>query len=129
MEKGWHKVAIETFSKVDKIKNTVSSEHRLGVTDFARSKKWREDLIESDVIEVVDRTETAGYLISPAGMKSIISRINELEKELERARVDALFDARKDIQNWTTGEKLVENALQNLDELRKHIRGSLDGDN
>lgn len=116
------------MERVEKIKRTVSSQPRVGLTEFARSKKWRESLEVQDIIEIVDRTETAGYLVSPEGMRILLDSIETLEKEVEQSYVDALFASREGMDDWLSGDDLALRAKESLRTRESRIRRLLDGD-
>ena len=101
--------------------------NRIGLSDFSHGRKWRDDLASARIIEIVDRTETAGWLISDNGLGSLIGRIEELEDELEQARLSALFAARAKRENWAEGEALAEAAKASARSRRAAIEEAADG--
>lgn len=127
MEKRWRKMSASTIDKVNKIKSEKSA-HRLGLTELTRSKAWRQILNENDILEIVDRTETAGFILSQEGLDSIIEFIESLEEELEEKRVDAIFEARKNLNNWMSGEELAQKAVESFNKNEEKWRAITDGD-
>ena len=100
--------------------------NRIGLSDFSHGRKWREDLANASILEIVDRTETAGWLISDDGLASLVSRIEELEDELEHARLAAIFAARSDRDSWAKGDALAEAAKASARARRKAIEEAAD---
>ena len=103
----------------------VASQPRVSVTDFARGRRWREELPQCDVMEVVDRTETAGYLVSP---KALVDALSELEAQVEQLSVAAMLDARGDCDTWLQGDELANSALESFDMRVVALKEVLSGD-
>lgn len=118
----------DTIDRVASIRGKVHSDSRVSVTDFARGRRWREELPQCGVIEIVDRTETAGFLLSKEGMNSLLETIDSLEEQVERAQIDAMFAARSDYQNPLEGDSLVEGALASFEARKDALREILDVD-
>ena len=96
--------------KVEGVYLGARSVGRIGLSDFSHGRKWRDDLENALVLEIVDRTDTAGWLVSGAGMDSIMEHIARLEDELEEANVRALIAAREGRSSWKSGSELAEAA-------------------
>ena len=101
---------------------------RIGLSDFSHGRKWRDDLGKASVIEIVDRTETAGWLVSDEGMASLVGRIEALEDELEQARLSALFAARAGRADWKSGAELADAAKKSARARRASIERAARGD-
>lgn len=114
--------------KVESIRRFVVPDQRIGLTDLARSKDWREALLVHEIVEVVDRTETAAYLVSPDGMRALMEKISALEEELEQAEIDALFSAREDMDDWSSGNVLASKAKDRLRASIEALGGISDAD-
>lgn len=80
---------------------------RIGLSDFSHGRKWRDELVSSPILEIVDRAETAGWLISDDGLGSLVRRIEELEEEIEQARLAAIFAARSSRDTWLERDDLA----------------------
>ena len=106
----------------------VASQPRVSVTDFARGRRWREELPQCDVMEVVDRTETAGYLVSPKAMRALVDALSELEAQVEQLSVAAMLDARGDCDTWLQGDELANSALESFDMRVVALKEVLSGD-
>ena len=100
--------------------------NRIGLSDFSHGRKWREDLADASILEIVDRTETAGWLLSDDGLGSLVGRIQELEDELEQARLAAIFASRADRDSWARGDELAEAAKASARARRKAIEEAAD---
>lgn len=101
--------------------------NRIGLSDFSHGRKWRDDLAEKGVLEIVDRSETAGWLVSDESMGSLVDRIGTLEDELEQARLEVLFAARAHRDSWMQGEELAEAAKASARKRRKSIEEAARG--
>ena len=113
--------------KVSRFQNTVSSTTRIGVSEFARSREWREQLPQIGCLEVVDRNGVVGYLLSPDFAQALSAHITELEEQDERAAIAAMIEARKNRTEFATGEALKNDALAYLDEHLTEMQGAVDG--
>ena len=69
---------------------------RVGISEFARGKTWRNLLAEAGCVEVTDRAGTIGLLLTPDYAEDVSAYIAQLESELEQAYVRALFEMRAD---------------------------------
>lgn len=117
--------AEDTFSKV---RGVISGGARLGVSDFARSREWRGQLAEQGIVEVVDRTDTVGYVLSPEYVQALTEFVDQLEEELEQAHIRMMLDQRRDYSDPSSGEQLSVAAKAHLKEKSAKIREFLDGD-
>ena len=116
------------LEKAELIRNNAIERPRIGVTEFARSKKWRSELERCGALEIIDRNETTGYVLSPDGMKSLLDAIDTLEEEIERMQIDAIFAARPSAETVLSGDELEQEAVDRLRSRKNAIRQALDGD-
>lgn len=100
---------------------------RIGLSAFSHGRKWRDDLNDASILEIVDRSETAGWLISDEGMESLIGRIEDLEIELEQAHISSLLAAREGRNKWTRGEKLASAAKASAHKRKAAIEEATNG--
>ena len=114
--------------RVEFIRGFVSPDQRISLTELTRSKGWRDDLVNCDIMEVVDRSDTAAYLVSPEGMKALLKAIDLLEEEAERTQIDLLFSSRQHLNDWSSGERLATKAKQYLDSREAALKGVLNVD-
>ena len=114
--------------KVHTFKSTVGSGRRIGVSELARSKEWRDELGSEGCLEVVDRTETVGYVMDASYADALVSYIDSLEHELEQAHIRELFALRRQASQPLSGAELTAAALAELDRHEPAIREFLDGD-
>ena len=112
--------------KVDTFQNVVNSGNRIGVSEFARSREWREQLPELGCLEVVDRNGVVGYMLAPDYAQAMSAHITELEEQEERAAIAAMLDARRDRTEPAAGEELRRGALAHLSEHFDEMAESVD---
>lgn len=112
--------------KARRVCNVIDGQRRLGVSDFARSKEWRTSLVAEGCLEVVDHSETIGYVMAPEYAAALTGYIRELEEELENAHIRMLFDLRKEYTEDLSGEDLAQKAIADLDANQKQIKEFLD---
>ena len=102
------------LEKMEVMRRASSSNGRISLTELARSKGWRDRLADQGVMEVMDRTETAAFLIAPQEMDLLLEAIEMLEEQVEQADVDAIVACRAQRQNWQAGSRLAEQAKASL---------------
>ena len=120
-------MTIEELDRIHAIRNSVQSHQRLGLTDLSRSRQWRDDLLTYDIMEIIDRTDTTGYLVSVNGMQALLDAITRLEEELEQIQIDALFASREQLENWEHGNELALKAKQALSQAQSMVRKPANG--
>lgn len=113
---------------VERFQDAISSVERIGVSEFARSKSWREKLPTAGCFEVTDRNGVVGYMLAPEYAKAINVKMLELEAQAEKAQIDAMFAARADYDEIKEGQELVTAALNYFDENIEELLGAVDGD-
>lgn len=118
----------EVLERIDSLKKASRPIGHITVTDLARSKEWRKELPKVGVMEITDRGETAGWLVSEKDIEAIVYAVIELERELEEASLTAMFHARPhdDLADWKSGSELKTEALQYLEEHGEGIKETLD---
>ncbi|MBQ0140476.1 MAG: hypothetical protein KBT36_14425 [Kurthia sp.] len=128
------KMSVEMLERVEKVKSFELPE-RLSVTKLARSSEWRSSLQEKEILEILDRTETIGIMLSLEAFEGIQMYIKELEAEIELMehekeilQVQTIVESRKDYTNYLSGKELEDAALQLLDEGTAQVRGILNDD-
>lgn len=100
---------------------------RIGMSEFARGKAWRSDLADAGCVEVTDRSDTVGLLLTTDYAKELSDYIKQLESELEQAHIEMLFELRKNYADPTSGADLADAALAEFDAREDRIRKFLDG--
>lgn len=116
------------LERVSKIEKQAQPTNRVSLTDLSRSRKWREDLFEYGIIEVVDHSETAAWLLSDSDMSLLLGTIDSLLEEVEALQVNALIDARSQRTDWQSGDKLANKAKASLKKRRAAMEKVLDGE-
>lgn len=104
------------------------SEKRIGVSEFARGKAWRKSLEETGCVEVTDRSDTVGLLLTPEYASELASYIQQLENELEQAQIEMIFELRRQYSAPKSGKELEDAALAEFNAREDSIREFLDGD-
>ncbi len=98
---------------------------RVPVTEIARGKDWRRMLPEQGCLEIVDRNDTVGFVLSPDYAKYIGERIDQLQEDLEQAELEDLFRVRDSYGEAVSGEELRLAARALFDENSTAIEGYL----
>ena len=111
-------------NSIDQIRQAAHPAPRISLTELARSTKWRKSMAEYAVVELCDRSETAGYLVSAVGMQEILDRLEELERELEQAQLEAIVSQRDGTTDWKSGSDLADEASALLDERIAQAEGT-----
>ena len=117
----------EVLERAGSVRDRVSGRPRISVTELSRSKDWRERLPEVGVIEITDRGDTAGWLLSAQDMAAIIEGYSYLEEEVERAQIAAIFDARQGSRPLSKGA-LKEAVRESFEVRRDELRDAIDAD-
>lgn len=116
------------MEKMQEVRSQVQPSARMSLTDFARGKKWREELPERGVIEIMDRVDTAGWLVSVEYMSSLVATIDQLAYELEEAQIDEMIAARSNYNDWCSGEELALRSIEDLHARKDDIMAIINGD-
>lgn len=103
------------YDSSEVLRRAIREAPRLGVTEFARSKTWRQKLDECRAVEVLDRSETVGYLVSPQLIEALFNTIDDAGELIDNLDAQLMFAERKDCNNWMSGKELEEAALKELD--------------
>lgn len=118
---------VEMMERLDRFKRASKPSGHITVTELARGKEWRRELPEVGMMEVTDRGETAGWLVSQEDLEAFVYAIVSLEEELEERSIAAIFEARPpETRNWMTGEELKREALEYLDEHYDELTAIID---
>lgn len=111
----------ELLQRADAVRDAAAKRAKMSVTELSRGKAWRYELPRVGVIEITDRGDTAGWLISSEDMAAIIEGYTRLQEEVEQAQIDALFASRPDTDPLT-GDMLRETARNQLDARLNEIK-------
>lgn len=115
--------------KIDKFQTMVGSSERVGLSEFARSKSWRDRLPEAGCFEVVDRTgNVVGYVLAPDYAVALNKRMIDLEEQVERTQIAAMFKVREGYTDLKTGADLKAGALDYFDKNIDALIEIVDGD-
>lgn len=114
--------------KVERFQDIVNPTERIGVSEFARSRTWRDRLPQTGCLEVVDRGGVVGYMLDPSYARAISAHVADLEMALERAQIAAMLHAREDRSDAKSGTELREAALAAFDRRADELAGIIDGD-
>ena len=108
-------MTLEQNDTLDQARKAANPMPRVSLTELSRSTKWRKNMVEYAIVELCDHSETAGYLVSPAGMEDILARLEELEHELEEAQLAAIVAQRGNNNVWESGEDLASSVANLFD--------------
>lgn len=112
-----------TMQKLSEVRSRINDDNRVSLSDFSRGKEWRKKLSRDEFMELQEHGERMAWIISEEGMREVVDYIAELEEQLERASVEAMFRARSGREDWKSGDELKDAALayfrDNRDELMK----------
>lgn len=114
--------------KVQAFQDMVGTTERVGVSEFARSKGWRDKLPAVGCLEVVDRSGVVGYMIAPDYAEALSAKISDLEDQVERTQIAAMFEAREGRVDVASGGSLGKTALSYFDEHSDELLEIVDGD-
>ncbi len=113
--------------RVDRFQGMLASAERVGVSEFARSKDWRDRLPIDGCFEVIDRAGIVGYMLDPAYARALNDKILDLESQLERSQIAAMFQTRANRVDVKTGDGLTGDALSYFDAHADELTGIIDG--
>jgi 5'-deoxynucleotidase YfbR-like HD superfamily hydrolase len=96
---------------------------RVSLTDLGRSNAWRRKLSSKGVLQLMDRSDTAAFVVSVDAMNDLLDSLDEYESQLETASVRDMFEARKHRTDIKSGNGLRDAAAASFD---ARIDGLLD---
>ena len=111
--------------KVERFQDIVDPAERVGVSEFARSRTWRDRLPQTGCLEVVDRGGVVGYMLDA---RAISAHVADLEAALERAQIAAMLHAREGRSDAKSGAELREAALSSCDRRADELTRIINGD-
>ena len=117
--------ALDTFEELQRKTQHVP---RLSLTDLARTSQWRKDLPACGLIEVMDRTDTAGWLVSDGYMNDLLNLVQDLSNEQEQQQIKAMLDAREAYQDWQSGDALLSSSLERFEARKGQLKAAVRGD-
>jgi len=115
-------------TQVDEIRSAVTLTPRIGVTELGRSTGWRDQLKDHAILEIVERADTVGYLISYRGMIDLLDEMEALEEAADQASVAAMVEVRGSAGHALAGEELAQEARQRLRQRHAKMSEALDVD-
>lgn len=81
-------VRSETLHELNSLRESMNRP-RVGVSELARSRGWRDTLKESGVLEVVDYTETVCYIFTPEKVTAMMDTMDALVAECDTLKASA----------------------------------------
>lgn len=107
----------EVMEKLDRFKKASQPSGHITVTELARGKDWRRKLPEVGMMEVTDRGETAGWLVSQEDLEAFVYAVISLEQEVEELSLAAIFGERLSAgpSEWKSGTQLAQDAQRYLE--------------
>lgn len=119
-------MAPSALDRIEDIQSKVQHVPRVTLTELARGKGWRKELPECGLMELVDRGETSGWLISDEYMGELLQSLRELAEGEERREIQAMMDARAEYQDWLGGQALAEKAAASLKARKEAMKAAFD---
>lgn len=107
----------------------VSGTSQVGVSEFARSKAWRSQLSKEGCLEVVERGEPLGVVLSLGYAQVLKNRLLELEKVAEDAVVKEMFKARSSRKEYIQGKKLEKQAQKYFSQNSHELAAAVPAEN
>lgn len=107
---------VHAAAKLADVRSRIEEDTRISLSDFARGKTWRKKLATDEFMELQEHGERIAWIISEDGMREMLEYVADLEAQVEEASIRAMFEERKDIEDWKTGEDLKESAIAYLHE-------------
>ncbi|MDU1289432.1 MAG: hypothetical protein E6965_09590 [Bifidobacterium bifidum] len=108
--------SITTRARANAFRLTTSQGTRVTLTELGRSNKWRKNLADKGVLELVDRSDTTGFIVSVDAMNDLLDALDRYESEAETLAVQPMFEARKDRIEAKSGIELRDAAMQALED-------------
>ena len=95
-------------ARAEAMVEAAKDESKVTLTDLSRSNAWRKQLSKKGILQLMDRSDTAGFIISVDSMKDLLDSLNSYESEIETMEVQGMLEARKDHTDYKTGSELVD---------------------
>lgn len=99
-----------TVEKLTGVRSRIHDEGRVSLSEFARGKEWRAKLAKCEFMELLEHGERTAWVVSEEGMRGMVDYISELEEQVERASIRAMFESREDREDWMAGSELADAA-------------------
>lgn len=96
-----------TVERLTGVRSRIYDESRVSLSAFARGKEWRAKLAKNEFVELLEHGERTAWVISEEGMRGMVDYISELEEQVERASIRAMFEAREGREDWRAGSDLA----------------------
>ncbi|RSX52237.1 hypothetical protein D2E25_1650 [Bifidobacterium goeldii] len=105
---------VSTLDHAEALRQANEPGGHITLTDLNRSNAWRSQLADNGIVEVMDRNDTAAYLLTPQALYDLVDAVRERDAEIETMSVRAMFEARKHRTDVKTGSELREAAQESL---------------
>ena len=99
-----------TVERLTGVRSRIHDEGRVSLSEFARGKEWRAKLAKCEFMELLEHGERTAWVVSEEGMRGMVDYISELEEQVERASIRAMFESREGREDWRTGAELADAA-------------------
>ena len=99
-----------TVERLTGVRSRIHDESRVSLSEFARGKEWRAKLAKCEFMELLEHGERTAWVVSEEGMRGMVDYISELEEQVERASIRAMFESREGREEWRTGAELADAA-------------------
>ncbi|MBT1162558.1 hypothetical protein [Bifidobacterium sp. SO1] len=118
-------MALTVKERADALQVAAQKGSRITLTDLSRGNKWRQELSDKGILELVDRSDTMAFILSADAMKELLDELDRSEAELETLSAQELFDARKNRTTLQSGQALENTAIASFENRKKQLLGIL----
>lgn len=101
--------------RAEAMREAANPDSKVTLTDLGRSNAWRRKLADNGVLQLMDRSDTAGFIVSVEAMNDLLDSLDAYEDELETLSVRDMFLARSGRTELKSGADLTETALASFD--------------
>lgn len=108
-------MATQIRERADSLREAAREDSHVSLTDLGRSNAWRRQLSDRGVLQLMDRSDTAGFLLSVDAMNELLDSLKDYEAQIETMSVRDLFDSRRHRLETKTGEALASCAAESFD--------------
>ena len=113
--------------RAEAMREASKEDSRVTLTDLSRSNAWRGRLSDKGILQLMDRSDTAAFIVSVDAMNELLDSLDDYEEQLETASVRELFEARRNRTESQSGSALAAAAADSFDRRYDALRHIIDG--